>query len=44
MKKVYRGDTEGPVGESKKTLQRKDIHSKHLRGIVKDSGAGQVLV
>ena len=30
MKKVYRDDPEGTVGESGKSFWRKNIHRKHL--------------
>ena len=43
-KKIHRGDPTGAVGGSKQAYRGKNINRKHIRGFVKNSGAGQVLV
>ena len=43
-KEVHRSDPEGVVGGSKKALRGKNINRKHVRGLVKNGRAGQVLI
>jgi len=43
-KKVHRGDPKGAVGGFKQAFRGENFNPKHIRGFVKVSRAGQVLV